>query len=209
MAYLFPLIQLIAAAIGTWKFGKLTYPWEKMLVFFLWYTVFIEFGKLFLTDVFKIDVSWWWHESYNVISYLFYLYWYYCELERKWFKRVCILFTLIFVIMKVFAYIYPEQFVGSGYTFVTSAVGLLVLTLFHFFQLLRSDEVLVVKYKLSFWVSTALLLFYMGIIPLVLLSKYIDLEDTSDTIILISLNCILYGCYSIGFLWMRKSYIHS
>ena len=108
--------------------------------------------------------------------------------------------------MTTLAYVLPEEFKNQGYAFVVGSLGLLVLILFHFYQLLNSNEVLIIKHKLSFWISTGLLLFYVGIIPLVLLTKTFAISTLSRNVILISLNIILYGCYIIGFIWTKKKY---
>ncbi|MEM7185050.1 MAG: hypothetical protein AAF466_00220, partial [Bacteroidota bacterium] len=94
------------------------------------------------------------------------------------------------------------------YTFNTGALFVLILTVLHFYQLLNDDQVLIVKYKLSFWISTGLLLFSVGMIPLFSLSKYLDFQGAGYIITLVSLNVILYGCYIIGFIWTKKSYNH-
>jgi len=207
MSYIFPSIQLIAALVGVWNYKKLTLPREKYFLLLLWFTFLVELLNLSLKDLFGIDSSIG-HQVYFVLSFSFYFYWYYDVFEGRFSKLITVFFTISFLIMTGLAYLYPEELGGKGYAFVTGAIGLLVLTFFHFYQLLRSDEVLIVKHKLSFWVSTALLLFYMGILPLILLANYLDIKDTSYTIILVCLNLILYGCYIIGFLWTKEKYNH-
>ena len=96
------------------------------------------------------------------------------------------------------------------YTFVLGAVLTLICAIFHFWRLLYSDEVLVIKYKLSFWISTGLLLFNMGMIPFMLLSDYFDFASNPYyTATIISLNLLLYGCYILGFLWTKEKYNRS
>ena len=205
MFYLFPFIQLIAAIVGVWNIKKLSLPREKYFLLLLWFTFLVELTNLLLKDLVGIESSTG-HTIYSIISFLFYFYWYYDVLESRFSKIVTLLFTTAFLSMSALAFAFPDTLGGKGYAFVTGAISLLVLTFFHFYQLLRSDEVLVVKYKLSFWVSTALLLFYMGILPLVLLAEYLEVKGSSYAIILICLNLILYGCYIIGFIWTKKMY---
>lgn len=205
MSYIFPLIQLIAAMVGVWNYKKLKRTREKYFLALLWFTFLVELMNLLLKDLFLIESSVG-HQIYFVISFSFYFYWYYDVLGRRFSKLITLFFTVIFLAMTGLAYIFPIEMGGKGYAFITGAIGLLVLTFFHFYQLLKSDEVLIVKHKLSFWVSTALLLFYMGILPLILLAGYLDIKDSSYTIILVCLNLILYGCYIIGFIWTKEKY---
>ncbi len=174
-------------------------------MFFLGYTFIVEILGAVLGDILRIDNSW----LYNIFtftSFLFYFNWYYSILKRPKLKKSVLPFTIIFVVVAIFCLFTQSWEEYHTYTFFTGAVFLLVLTLFHFYQLLNSNEVLIVKYKLSFWISTALLLFYMGMIPIIFLMEYTNIRVFSYLIIIISLNVILYGCYIIGFLWTKKEY---
>jgi hypothetical protein len=117
-----------------------------------------------------------------------------------------LVFAGVFIAVAIISLFLESWKEYHAFTFVVGAVFLLVLTLFHFHQLLNSDEVLIVKHKLSFWISTGLLLFYMGMIPLIFLIEYASIENINIIIILISLNLILYSLYIIGFSWTKKEY---
>ena len=201
--YFLPLIELTAAIFATVYFKKYLASNEKYFLFFLWYTFFMDLTGVFM-DYNSVDNSFI-YEIFTVSSFLFYFYWYYLILKSKIFRKITVLLTAIFIVMTVVTFTI-SSLSGQGYAFSTGAIGILMLTIFHFYQLLNGDEVLNVKYKLSFWISTALLLFYLGIIPLILLSKYLDIKGLSNNIILLSLNIILYGCYIIGFIWTKKKY---
>ena len=96
------------------------------------------------------------------------------------------------------------------YSFIIGASFLLILTGFHLHQLLNSDYTLKIKHKLSFWITIALVLFNIGMIPFILLSKYFNvwINNSAFTIIFFILNMILYSCYIIGFTWTKKKYNH-
>ncbi|MBX2827440.1 MAG: hypothetical protein KTR22_04725 [Flavobacteriaceae bacterium] len=201
--YIFPIIQLIAAVVGIWNYKKLTLLREKLFLAFLCFTCLVETGNLISMNLNGQGLGIL-HNLYSVVSFVFYFYWFYRELTRPTPKAITLVFTTAFLLFTLLAYTLPETWGGRGIAFFTGAIGIMVLTFFHFYQLLNSDEVLAIKHKLSFWVSTALLLFYMGILPTILMANYLDIEDSTRRIILICLNLILYGCYSIGFIWMKK-----
>ena len=203
LPYFLPLIELTAAIIATVYFKKYLASNEKYFLFFLWYTFLMDLTGVCL-DYNSVDNNFI-YEIFTVSSFLFYFYWYYLILKFKIFRKITVLLTAIFIVMTIITHTI-SSLGGQGYAFATGAIGILMLTLFNFYQLLNGDEVLNVKYKLSFWISTALLLFYLGIIPLILLSKYLDIKGLSNNIILLSLNIILYGCYIIGFIWTKKKY---
>ncbi|MDT0556547.1 hypothetical protein [Patiriisocius hiemis] len=197
--------EFIAAILATIFFRKYSNSNERYFILFLWITFLVDAIGLY-SRLEDISISWL-YESYTFISFMFYFYWYYTILRFREFKRLAIIFASLFTIITILTYTI-NSLSGKGYAFVTGSVCLLLLTFFHFYQLLKSDEVLVVKHKLSFWISTALLLFYIGIIPLMLLSKYLGFKAMSYNLVLIILNIILYGCYSIGFIWTKKKYNH-
>jgi hypothetical protein len=201
--YFLPLIELIAAIFATVYFKKYVASNEKYFLFFLWYTFLMDLTGVCL-DYNLIDNSFL-YEVFTVSSFLFYFYWYYLILKSNIFRRIAVFLTAIFMVMTTITLVI-SSLSGQGYAFSIGAIGILLLTILHFYQLLNGDEVLNVKYKLSFWISTALLLFYLGIIPLILLSKYLDIKGMSYNIIIVSLSIILYGCYIIGFIWTKKKY---
>jgi len=198
-------LELLAAVMAVVFYKRYVQSNERYFLYFLWYTFLIEIGGAVLGHVFSMD-NHWLYNAFTITSFLFYFYWYYTILKRKLFRRTIVIFTGIFIGVAAISLFYQDWSQYHSYTFITGALFVLVLTLFHFYKLLNSDEVLIVKYKLSFWISTALLLFNMGMIPFMFLSEYTDLNDLSYLIILLSLNLILYGCYIIGFTWTKREY---
>ena len=208
IAYLFfiPLfLELLAAIVATITYRKYSGSNEKYFLYFLWYTFLIEITGTLIGYAFEAD-NYWVYNGFIISSFLFYFYLYYSILKRKRFRQTIVIFTAAFLLVATYSLIYEDWSAYHSYTFLTGASFVLVLTVFHFYKLLNSDEVLIVKHKLSFWISTALLLFYMGMIPLMFLTVYADLNDISYLIIILSMNLILYGCYIIGFLWTKKEY---
>ena len=202
--FTFPLIELTAAIFATLFYSKYVDSNEKYFLFFLWFTFTIDLTGVIRDQIFSMK-STLLYSIFVIVSFLFYFYWYYTVLKSKIFRLMAVLSAVLFIGITLVTQIVPDS-EGQGYAFVTGTIGLLVLTFFHFYQLLTGDEVLIVKYKLSFWISTALLLFYIGILPLMLLAEHIEIKGMNYTIILLSLNIILYGCYIIGFIWTKKKY---
>ena len=208
LLYIITVLEFIAAIVATVYFKKYRKSSEKYFLYFLWFTFFIEAFGASLKPYYPIGVSW----IYSVFSFasvIFYFFWYYQILKNKSLRRVVVVFASLFSLITTLAYILPDELKNQGYAFVVGSLGslgILILTLCHFYRLLNSDEVLIIKHKLSFWISTGLLLFYVGIIPLVLLTKTLVISPLSRILILISLNLILYGCYVIGFIWTKKKY---
>ncbi|WP_273568870.1 hypothetical protein [Maribacter halichondriae] len=206
LTYLITLVQLLAAIWATISFKKYRHSAERYFLHFLWFTVGIEITAGVLSDVFSID-TYWLYNFYMVVSFLFFFYWYYTILRTKTQKKAILVFVLIFIGMVIWDFMYRDELGYQEFTFVSGAFLIMICTMFHFRQLLYSDEVLVLKHKLSFWISTGLLLFNMGMIPLMLLTDYFDFGANKYYLTtIIGLNFILNGCYIIGFQWTKEKY---
>ncbi len=196
------VMELAAAILATSTFRKYRHSKERNFLYFLWFTVTVE---LLGTELRYSDQSnYWLYNLYMVASFLFYLHWYHTILENKTLKQVIVMFAGGFLCVAVWNASRETMNSYHEFTFVVGAIFTLVCTLFHFWQLLNSDEVLMVRYRLSFWISTGLLLFNMGMIPFMLLSDYFNfIGSTYYVVTIVLLNVLLYGCYIIGFLWVK------
>ena len=208
--YLINLLQLITAIIALVYFKNYKNSTEKYFLLFLWVTFITDFSCGILSDYFLVNL----YRIYNIytgISILFYFYWYYSLLKLKLNTKLTFLFSVIYVIVFILNFFQTSPSDGYiDYTFVIGAVFIVILTGFYLYELANSNTIILTKYKLSFWIALALILFYVGMVPFMLLSKYFNIWGESNTffIILLCLNVILYGCYCIGFIWTKKKYNH-
>lgn len=209
LTYITHVWELVAAVLATTNYEKFKYSKDSNFFYFLWFTFIIDLIGGFFGDFFGME-TYWIYNLYMLISFMFFYHWYRSILKEAKHKTTVGLFALIFLGVALWNMIFESWGLYHKYTFVTGALFTLICAIFHFWQLLNSDEVLEIKYKLSFWISTGLLLFNMGMIPFMLLSEYFDFSGNAYYIfIIIGLNLILYGCYSIGFLWTKEKYNRS
>ncbi len=209
LPYLTNLLQLVTAVLALVSYNKYKYSAEKYFLPFLWFTFIFDFSCGILADYYPID-NYWIYNLYTGVSILFYFYWYYFILKNQLNKRLTLLFSFIFIMVFIVNFIFNAFNKLLDYGFVTGAIFIVILTGFYLYQLANSNDVLSIRYKLSFWIALALILFYVGMVPFMLLSRYFNVWREGNTffIILLCLNIILYGCYSIGFLWTKKKYNH-
>lgn len=199
-------LELVAAIIATVQFKKYNETMEKYFLYFLWFTFVVDVAGRIMGQIFIVN-NYWLLNGYMLISFLFYFYWYASILQSKIIKRTILSFAIILGAISIGNFIVAKWTGYHKFTFLTGAILTMVCAVFHFRQLLYGDEVLILKHKLSFWISTGLLLFNMGMLPLMLLSDYFDFLGSRFYIVtIISLNVILYGCYIIGFQWTKEKY---
>ncbi len=209
LPYLINLLQLITAIIALKSYEKYKYSTEKCFLPFLWIAFLVDFTSGILADYFLIH-NYWVYNIYIGLSMLFYFYWYHTILIHKLNKKLTLLFSFIFILVYFANFLNNKATEFLDYGFVTGAVFIVILTGFYLYQLANSNNVLSIKYKLSFWIALALILFYVGMVPFMLLSSYFNVWGGSNMffIILLCLNIILCSCYIIGFLWTKKKYNH-
>ena len=206
LSYLINLLEFIAAIMALIHYKKYVNSSERYFLHFLWVTFFVDTILGPLTSFFKLDNTGVYY-VYTGLSFLFYYWWYYTILRNRLYKKIIIVLSIIFMVLYVINSMNVEF---QKYSFVIGASFLLILTVFHLHQLFNSDYTLKIKYKLSFWITIALVLFNIGMIPFILLSKYFNVWVNNSVffIILFFLNMVLYSCYIIGFTWTKKKYNH-
>ncbi len=208
LTYITHLLEFIAALLAFIHFKKFKNSKERYFLHFLWFTFGVDLIGDILADFYEVQ-TYPIYNLYMLVSFLFYFYWYYLILKRIDLRKIILVFVALFVCAFLLNFILQGWQIYHKYSFMTGSLLTLVCTVFHFWQLLNSDEILEIKYKLSFWISTGLLLFNIGIIPIVLLSDHFSFSEIQYYILIITLNFILYGCYSIGFLWTKEKYNRS
>ncbi|WP_052825944.1 hypothetical protein [Neotamlana nanhaiensis] len=207
LSYAVNLLELIAAIVALVNYKKYAQSTERYFLHFLWFTVFVDtFIGLFILSFYEINRTLVYY-IYTGFSFCFYFWWYYRVLQKKWHKSISIVLGAIFLCVFLLGF----QTNGSQkFIFIIGAFFVLILTGFHLLQLSNSSYTLKIKHKLSFWISTALVLFNIGMFPLILMSDYfkVRMDNLVFTNILFLLNLVLYTCYIIGFIWTKKKYNH-
>lgn len=142
------------------------------------------------------------YNSLCIFYFCFLLKWYYNLLENK---KIVILFTVVYFLSLMHSF-FTQNFFTQNYTvsLVCGCILLLFSSLIYFYQILQSDNILYVKHSLPFWLTIGNIVYFVGILPIMLLQKYIGASDLIYTIVLTIVNFITYSCYTIGFLWVKK-----
>ena len=199
------ILEWIAAIWATVHFNKYKNSPERYFIYLLWFTVLVETVGRGWRYAFESS-NFWVYNVYMLVLFSFYFFWYQSIFEQKTLRKVIWIFAIIFAGVAIWNFVFESWDGYHKYTFVAGAFLTMICTLFHFRKLLYGDEVLILKHKLAFWISTGLLLFNVGMIPLMLLSHNLNFGGKYFGIIILVLNSILYGCYIIGFQWAKEKY---
>ena len=197
---LFTIIAAIIASVNYKYYKKST---EKHFFHLLWYAVITDTIGIF--SVYYLKENWTIiYLIFIILSFLFYFYWFYQIIKSPMQKKIIIILSTLFFCLGVYNLITVSLDNFHPTTFIFGAIINIILSLFFFSQLLGNRYKTKVKYNLKFWIASGLILFNVGLVPLMIFSELFNAYDNFRVIILISLNLILYCCYSIGFLWSKK-----
>ncbi|MFT5847883.1 MAG: hypothetical protein ACJARX_001378 [Psychroserpens sp.] len=216
--------EIVAAISGSYYISKNPNSVLKIFVYYLWLTVFIEvigsYGFLLLNNY---DLEWYVNLKNSVFCSNIWLYNIYSFLTigiiglfysnlmiSKVFKN-CI--RLIFSAYSCFAFAFftfTDAFFAKSlpYTFIFGTVSICVYVILYFIELMRSEEILSF-YKLpSFYISIALLIWYLCVTPLFIFDSYFHAMNTKFVEFrgqfLLIINIFTYLCFAFGFWYSLK-----
>ncbi len=193
-------ITAFIVAVVQWKNYKETT--ERNFLFFLSYVLITEFLGYLIPVFFHIK-SQFIYNIYILISFSFYLYWFYKLLNRP--LLTCFL-SLLFIASIIYSLMFDAFFTQLWRPALTAGTLILLVcaTLFYA-DLLKQDKAIDYLRLRKFWIVSGLLIFHIGFLPLQLLQRYNNIFASSTyRISLTILNIILYGFITIGLLCKPK-----
>ncbi len=123
---------------------------------------------------------------------------------KKYIKIGIGIFWVFYLRDLIFTDIFNESFTTS----YIAGAGILIFSItLYYISILQSSLVFVIKNDLLFWISVGLFLFYIGYLPIkILRSWFYNFNSFFEILQLIqfSLIIIMYLCFLMGFLWMKK-----
>jgi len=194
------LVITLIIAIWYWKYYKRTS--ERYFLWFLFYTLGHE--------VLGANYSYFFNGSnlilYNLyifISFLFYFFWFHKVLKNhKWIVYILLsIFVLSFTYEAIFNNIYLALYIIP---FFMGTLGVVILTISYFIELINSNTIVVLKRLQKFWIVIGLLFFYIGFAFTLLFFDIFEFRSNLFHKSVLFLNGILYGCYVYGFICAKN-----
>ena len=201
--------ELVSCIAGFLFYQKLRNTYWKSFPNYLAFIVAAELpGKYFLA-----------HRMYNAckmfynlfeipVEFLFFYWVFHMYLKTTRYKRLPVLFVVTYLICWLADNLYLSKMsFWFSFSYTCGNLFLLVLILVYFIGLVTSDAILNYKTNMLFWVSTGLLLFYLGTFPYyglrnTLIYNYKNLYTTYSYIMYV-LNCLMYMMFTLSFVYGR------
>lgn len=211
------IICAIAATV-TFKFYKNS-P-SRYFLFFLWFVVLIEllgevqfyyvnhpndrlisFLKTFIPEN-LLAHNLWLYNIYNIITYSFYLFFYYKLSSILKNKQIIKYLFIFFLITCISASYYYQDVFGTTYLkeiYISGALIFLLAAIMYLQEIFKSNKILIFHKTLPFWITFGALIFHLGITPIIIFSSQLNFSHQSYNYILSITNYIMYVSFIIGF----------
>jgi len=214
-------VEVSAAIAGTYYLRKTKNKKLRVFVYYLWITVIVEFiGRYPRSMQNNYDYQWFidlknslfcrntW--LYNIYSYLAigFLGIFYSDLViNKVFKIVIRSIFLIYSLFIFWYYTFTEAFFvpALNYDFIFAAIIVGIYVILYFIELINSEYILKYYSLPSFYISVALLFWYICATPLFIFDDYFKAINQNFVIfrilMLLIINVLTYLCIVFGFLF--------
>jgi len=198
-----PTLISLLAVIFFYK--KLQPKWLQLFFYFLLYTLVTEIGAVLYSQYlrksnhFIINI-------YLLINFSFYLLIFFKTFEKKSLKSFIRIAFILFILFYSFNILFIEGFYFFNiYSFCLGSIIIVSCSLLYFMELFSSDRIINYFTLPMFWISTGLLFFYVGNLLQISLLRYIinnrlDPDGRMYNFIMVTLNIILYGAFTLSFL---------
>ena len=89
---------------------------------------------------------------------------------------------------------------------IFTAVLLIITLILFLVEIINNERIIFfIRKSFIFWISVGSLLFFVGIIPIIITASFLNFDGIFDTI-LAGLNLIMYGSVVFGFAFFDKKY---
>jgi hypothetical protein len=216
--------EIVAAISGSYYISKNPTSVIKIFVYYLWLTVFVEiFGAYGFLLLNNYDLEWyidlknsvfcsnmWFYNIYEFLTIGIIGLFYSNLMTSKVFQHSI---RAIFSAYAIFAFGFftlTDGFfvMALPYPFIFGTATICIYVIFYFIELMRGDELLD-YYKLpSFYISVALLIWYLCATPLFIFDSYFHAINTKFVEFrgefLLLINIFTYLCFTFGFWYSLK-----
>ncbi len=193
------LVLFLSAFISFWR-------WEKLqagnLVYFPLYMLFVVIIEVcsHFNSIHSLDKQL--YSLFDVVTYSFFISWFYSILGKN---KLVVLLGVCYVISLIFSLMLEDITRELTIQSTVGTVIMFLLSILFYTSLLKSNQLIDFIKLPAFWIVTGILIFTLGYLPITFsLTK--DFLPSRDVVylILVVVNVLLYGFFSIAFLCPQK-----
>lgn len=218
------IVEILAAITGTYYLKKgPSLRSTRLLVMFLWMTILVETLASYVVIGYYSDYKYfsfvectpyrdnkWLFNIYIILSFTFFIYYCGSFLKGRLIRQVVKYSTILYVISAVIYLLTTENYFieTSHFSSIVGTLFLSVVIILFYFQLLKSDTILNLKYFLPFYISIGVLIFNLCITPLDIFSEFYSNKNSIfwkfKNIMFLLSNLFMYSSFILGFIICRR-----
>lgn len=200
------IISIIVMTLMIIKYRK---TGKENLFFIIGYLLFslIDISCYFYFKLTSLPTDIFYVIGFLMIVFFLYLFYYYQLLYVPMLKKIQVIILILFVLNIVIMF-YTEDDLFHHFSFNMLYVDILLLLfsiILFLYQTFNSDKILEIKNYLPFWISVALLIFFIGSIPILFFRTTVS--ESIYFFILFMLNLISNGILILGLVWNKQERI--
>ncbi|MCP1297588.1 hypothetical protein NK356_00200 [Chryseobacterium sp. S0630] len=200
------IISIIVMTLMIIKYRK---TGKENLFFIIGYLLFslIDISCYFYFKLTSLPTDIFYVIGFLMIVFFLYLFYYYQLLYVPMLKKIQTIILALFVLnIAVMFYTEDDLLHHFSFNMLYADILLLLFSIILFlYQTFNSDKILEIKNYLPFWISVALLIFFIGSIPILFFRTTVS--ETIYFFILFMLNLISNGILILGLIWNKQERI--
>ncbi len=215
MQHLIFKIVTITLFVGLFYFKKFKNTIYIYFILFLFFTFIVElinainYEYLLKHNKNLINTSFF-YNIYLVFSFPFIFLFYRKLFKKQKNKKISLIFTIMYLSFCFYDFVikgasfYSDSFNTNAVIF--GSILILIMLILFLIEIINNKQIIFnITKSVVFWISVGLLLFYIGIVPIMITKMYLNYNELYFSI-LNTLNAFMYGSFIIGFIKSDPKY---
>lgn len=208
------IAELVAAIFALIYYYKYKNSSLKLLAFYLVYMVISEFSAWFYVYYYRFLNQ---QQNvnnlvlfniYSIVTAYVFLYIYFKSIHSKIGKVIVVAMGIFYGIISL-ANCFYHSFIYEMTDLPDIVLSFIIVisVIIYLYEILNSDKIIIINKLLLFWVSIALLMYYLPIVPFQVVAKFYRYGKAVPQFYLINsiLAGIYYTIFILGFIWSGKN----
>lgn len=218
-------VEYLAAITGILLFNKFKYSTAKYFIYFLIYVAIIVVigrysflvkneGVLSFLDETLLEKNYWWFTLFWKIVAVVFFGWYYSKiLQNELHQKLLKISVLTFIVISAVIILFNLELYFTNTIPSIQILGAFIImqcVFYYFMEILQSDKILTFHKSLNFYISCAILLFWLIKTPLAFFEPYYRIADMDYVNLRGYINLFIisfmYITYTIGLIVSKPEY---
>lgn len=201
-------IVSLATLVSFFFYEKFKYTKNIYFIYYLVFSFLIYFMGFLFKHIFNI-IDYPIYNTYVILSFFFYIIFYRSLFRIARNKKIMDIFLLFYCLFILVDFVLLKTAFLTDfivYSTVSAAIMLIITVILFLIEIINNERIIFyIKRSFTFWISVGSLLFFIGVIPIIITASFLNFDGIFDSI-LAGLNFIMYGSIILGFLWSDKNY---